>query len=79
MPARQGMEGVITMTTETACKHFWEIEAANGAESRGVCTGCGAVRYFVNYVESPNSYLNEDGTPKVNTERVNNRRKAVRK
>jgi len=30
------------------CSHFWDIEAANGPRSRGVCRLCGKSRIFYN-------------------------------
>lgn len=30
------------------CSHFWDIEAANGPQSRGVCKICGKSRIFYN-------------------------------
>ena len=32
----------------TACRHYWDIEAADGPVSRGVCRFCGEEREFLN-------------------------------
>ena len=37
---------------EIACKHYWEIQAATGPVSPGVCLTCGETREFKNYVEA---------------------------
>ena len=37
---------------EIACKHHWEIQAATGPVSPGVCLTCGEMRDFKNYVEA---------------------------
>ena len=34
--------------TENLCPHFWDIEAANGPRSKGVCRRCGEKREFFN-------------------------------
>ena len=31
-----------------ACRHYWNIEAASGPTSRGVCKICGEEREFLN-------------------------------
>ncbi len=28
------------------CRHYWDIESANGATATGVCKRCGKVRQF---------------------------------
>ena len=30
------------------CNHFWQIEAANGPKSQGVCKHCGKSKEFLN-------------------------------
>ena len=37
---------------EISCKHYWEIQAATGPVSPGVCLTCGETREFKNYVEA---------------------------
>jgi len=32
----------------TPCRHYWNIEAADGPTSRGVCKVCGEEREFLN-------------------------------
>ena len=34
--------------TGDQCNHFWEIEAANGPKSQGVCKHCGKTKEFLN-------------------------------
>ena len=33
---------------ETACRHYWNIESADGPTSRGVCRVCGEEKEFLN-------------------------------
>jgi len=35
---------------EAQCSHYWIVEMANGAKSRGVCQYCGEGRYFLNVI-----------------------------
>ncbi len=32
----------------TACRHYWNIESADGPTSRGVCQVCGEEKEFLN-------------------------------
>ena len=34
--------------SENACPHFWDIEAANGPSSQGICRRCGERKEFLN-------------------------------
>jgi len=34
--------------SDDKCPHFWDIEAANGPSSEGVCRFCGEKREFLN-------------------------------
>jgi hypothetical protein len=34
--------------SDDKCPHFWDIEAANGPSSMGVCRFCGETREFLN-------------------------------
>ncbi len=42
------------------CKHFWEIQPANGQTSKGVCKYCKEVKEFRNYIESDNFSWGDD-------------------
>jgi hypothetical protein len=33
---------------QTACRHYWVIETADGPTSRGICKICGAEKEFYN-------------------------------
>ena len=46
---------------DSLCRHHWIIEAQTGPVSRGVCSLCGNVRDFKNYIEEPSS--EDDGFP----------------
>ena len=45
---RKDVEAIEEDTYENKCPHFWDIEAANGPRSRGVCRRCGETREFFN-------------------------------
>lgn len=34
------------------CQHHWQIQAADGPTSPGICQLCGEIRDFKNYVET---------------------------
>ena len=34
--------------SENSCQHFWDIEAANGPSSQGICKFCGKTKEFLN-------------------------------
>ena len=40
--------------------HHWLIEEAHGAESRGVCKRCGAIKEFKNWLEDSDFITNEE-------------------
>lgn len=45
---RKGEEVVEENASENECPHFWDIEAANGPSSKGVCRLCGETKEFFN-------------------------------
>ena len=42
-----------------SCRHYWNIEAASGPISRGICKICGEKREFLNSWSS-SSYMGKD-------------------
>jgi hypothetical protein len=44
----------IPVTREIGCRHYWEIEIANGPTSKGVCKYCGEKRSFFNVMPEYN-------------------------
>ena len=42
-----------------SCRHYWNIEAATGPISRGICKICGEEREFLNSWSS-SSYMGKD-------------------
>ena len=52
-----------THTAEPAATdhaHHWLIEEAQGAQSRGVCKRCGAIKEFKNWLEDSDFITNEE-------------------
>ncbi len=46
VPVQEVLEGSVV------CQHHWQIQAADGPTSPGVCHICGETRDFNNYVET---------------------------
>lgn len=48
-------ERIEQQKSEEQCNHYWDIEAADGPVSRGVCKRCGETREFFNSFPDFNS------------------------
>lgn len=49
---------------DMGCRHHWDIAAANGLYSQGVCSLCGETRMFANFIgASQFSTLSREGKP----------------
>ena len=54
------MTDTLKSSSPNNCIHLWEIDAADGGLSYGVCRHCGYIKQFKNVIDGDSNYKNEN-------------------